>query len=116
MKPLPGDIVIAFSSGDCLIEDGCKGVIEGIQGQYKPQYEVTFNMSPGPWWTQDIISSSGGPVKVISSDQLIPAKQKIRQKFFTWKNFPCKNGAIQIQKEVNLFFWLGKEARQEEVK
>ena len=42
----PGDLVRAKTSADSLIAPGTFGVIEGVEGQPRREYEVTFNMSP----------------------------------------------------------------------
>jgi len=86
--PLPGDIVIVTRSDDTLIKEGAKGVIEGMEGvrrvEYEVTYEVTFNWSPLPWWNEGAITSSGGPSRFIKVSDLVWTGETTDQDFHYW--------------------------------
>jgi hypothetical protein len=82
--PMPGDIVIAVKSDDVLIKPGAKGIIEGMQGERREEYEVTFNWSPLPWWSEGAISSSGGPTRYLPAVDLKWTGRTEDQAFHFW--------------------------------
>lgn len=103
VKPKPGDLVCARTTDDVLIKRGSCGVIEGKAGKRKKRYSVTFNPSPMPWWDKGYISSSGGPVRIIMSKNMIPTGKKRKKTFQYFPGLPAKGAAKTKKKTVNVF-------------
>ncbi len=104
VKPKPGDLVCATKSDDSLIEVGSCGVIEGMAGQRKNEFMVTFNPSPLPWWESNAISSSGGPAYWVKATRLRDTGRSTVQKFHKWgPGGPGPDQAVVISKRVHVF-------------
>lgn len=107
-KPKPGDLVCVLGTDDVLIKKGSCGIIEGRVGKIEDVYSVTFNPSPMPWRTQGIVSSSGGPVRIMEAKKMKQTGEKREQKFQYWrtiKGVPLIGaGLAEVKKEtVNVF-------------
>ena len=104
IKPMPGDLVCVKHTDDILIQEGTCGVIEGEVGKAKDVYSVCFNPSPMPWWDQGIVTSSGGPVRIIKSKNMVPTGQTRQQHFQYFPHgIPGAGRAKEKKKVVDVF-------------
>jgi len=103
-KPMPGDLLCVTESDDVLIEVGSCGIIEGKVGEHQEEHPVLFNPSPLPWWDNGVVSSSGGPERVIKSSRMIPTGESRKQAFQYFPHGIMGAGLAKVQtREVNVF-------------
>lgn len=103
-RPMAGDLLCVTRTDDVLIKEGSCGVVEGEVGKYQDEYSVLFNPSPLPWWYEGIVSSSGGPERVIRSRDMIPTGEKRQQAFHYFPHGIMGAGLAKTRThEVNVF-------------
>lgn len=104
VSPMPGDLVCVTKTDDTLIKTGSCGIIEGVAGEQLKEYHVLFNPSPLPWWDGNVITSSGGPERIIKTARLTPTGESRKQAFQYFPRGIMGAGLAKVKtKEVNVF-------------
>ena len=114
VEPTPGDLVRMVNSGDCLVEDGNIGIIDGSLGRVggiyeeegrKKSFRVCFNHYKPHLNTENgYVSTSGGPVYLIKPEDLEFTGEMRKQTFWRWKSgIPSQGNSVDIVRPA--FVW-----------
>jgi hypothetical protein len=112
--PMPGDAVRwdVPPGRSQLIKPGAIGIIDGMLGEPKECYLVTWNCQ-GTCYRGELgeerayVSASGGPACYVLADRMKPTGKTVRFRFWRWKNpkLPAAHAGVDYQLEVPLWSW-----------
>ena len=113
LMPMPGDAVM-LTRGMVGAPAGSIGIIEGVVGKFRTEYNITFNCktpfrgkSSGDKNNSEmIVSCSGGPGTIATpASELVDTKHNVTQDFWRWKTTPQKDGSETYYKAIRLWEW-----------
>jgi len=129
-KPMPGDAVHYIGDdvrrvllcGEELEERykplnswGRIGIINGVLGEPRDEFLVTFNPYGGAGFRgglhgkkdEGTVSVSGGPVPLLTVLDLEYTGETLRLRFWCWRCLPEANGGEDYTREVPVWNWAG---------
>lgn len=116
LVPMPGDAVI-LRGRYTGIRPGSVGIINGVVGEARDEYLVTWNLYGGGAFRgpsfrgsmgRETVSASGGPVPWVRAIELRPAGRHVAR-FWRWRDLPRAGGGEEYELEVNLWEWTAKD-------
>lgn len=81
--PMPGDVV-RLDGVLTGARRGSIGVLGGVLGRARDEYEVCFSASA--FRNDQYVSCSGGPIPFVGAEDLIPTGEVLQQTFWRWKD------------------------------